>query len=518
MVLKELQDHALTNLKIREKFQKTGIATLKFRIPTQSSGARGGIGTELLSVEISLTETGKALRELFAEKTNGEAKRVKILAAGKQLSDDKTLAEQNVTNNAQLIALCVPENGKSDCDIYERVIKIKEDAKKLDKSQYFSLENQDGSKVYLPDNEKKALVMALALYNKGRTALCRQNYTEALVLFLEADEQFSTCQSSLLSSVDNYALLNLDIVWCYLCLKSITQLPDAQRRLLICEDRFRRCYGANFDRVIALKGGDGNEKALIMRLHLLQGILYFHMNRQAEAQGLLALAESELRPLLVDPVSITSLLEMGFSLTEARIGLRAANNNLESAIFEITKRRDQKAAARKKAREEENFLENDLDVNPNALMRLLDMGFDKPLAALALRKTDNTVESAVVMLQEQRDELEKSLSKIDMTQFMQKLTTELERQGIDFTKSVHEIAKDIEEASNNPVDPNQPGPSRLPDKTIKKLRKEAAIAKDTDAAFKRFREDYINDEDEYLDLPLDQEQELIREYKGYLNM
>lgn len=81
------------------------------------------------------------------------------------------------------------------------------------------MEDQDGNAVHLPPDEKKAITMALALYEKGRTVLKRGEFAEALVLFLESDEEFSKCNSGILNSVDNYALLNLDIVWCYLCLK-----------------------------------------------------------------------------------------------------------------------------------------------------------------------------------------------------------------------------------------------------------------------------------------------------------
>ena len=35
------------------------------------------------------------------------------------------------------------------------------------------------------------------------------------------------CNAQILGGVDNYALVCLDIVWCYLCLKQITDLPDA---------------------------------------------------------------------------------------------------------------------------------------------------------------------------------------------------------------------------------------------------------------------------------------------------
>lgn len=67
----------------------------------------------------------------------------------------------------------------------------------------------------------------------------------------------SECNAVILKSVDNYALLNLDIAWCYLCLQSITHIPDAESRLTICENNFHRSYGENLERVIAIKGSDG---------------------------------------------------------------------------------------------------------------------------------------------------------------------------------------------------------------------------------------------------------------------
>lgn len=96
------------------------------------------------------------------------------------------------------------------------------------------MEDQDGNPVFLPPNENRALLMAMGFCEKARAAIKRQHYDEALILLLEADEKFTTCNSGFLESVDNYALVNLDIVWCYLCLKvfiaAITNKKELNKR------------------------------------------------------------------------------------------------------------------------------------------------------------------------------------------------------------------------------------------------------------------------------------------------
>lgn len=81
------------------------------------------------------------------------------------------------------------------------------------------MEDQDGNIIHLPPEEKRALMMALAMLEKGRASLKRDDFNEALIFLVEADSQYNTCNSKMVESVDNYALLNLDIVWCYLMLK-----------------------------------------------------------------------------------------------------------------------------------------------------------------------------------------------------------------------------------------------------------------------------------------------------------
>lgn len=91
-------------------------------------------------------------------------------------------------------------------------------------------------------------------------------------------------------------------------------MPDAEQRLKICEQNFKRSYGENLDRVLSLKGTAVNEKALIMRLHLLKAVLEFHRNQRNEAKRLFSLAEVELLQLKIDDTSLNTLIEMGMYL------------------------------------------------------------------------------------------------------------------------------------------------------------------------------------------------------------
>jgi len=83
----------------------------------------------------------------------------------------------------------------------------------------------------------QALTLALTLHEKGRSVLKKRNYAEALLLLLEAEKEFSHCKAQILTAVDNYGILCLDIVWCY---KSIINLPNAEEKLQKCKECFQR--------------------------------------------------------------------------------------------------------------------------------------------------------------------------------------------------------------------------------------------------------------------------------------
>lgn len=174
---------------------------------------------------MKLSNIGRDLQEEVAKQLNTTVSRIKLISSGKLVESDRTLENQNIKNNQQIMALLVnvtEEEALTESRMLDRIKKIRLDAELLINSRqdsFMRMEDQAGNAINLPAHEKKSLMMALALHEKGKAALKKDNFSEALVLFLEADKDFSSCTADILQSVDNYALLNLDIVWCYLCLK-----------------------------------------------------------------------------------------------------------------------------------------------------------------------------------------------------------------------------------------------------------------------------------------------------------
>ncbi|EDS44893.1 conserved hypothetical protein [Culex quinquefasciatus] len=564
--LRKLQQNALDRLKSKDEFTRTGVATLRVRAPTQGAANRH------FDVKCKTADPARELATLVAAQVQVDVGRIKLVSAGKVLQLDRTLAEQNVRNGATVMALVLMQSAEAaqqESTTFDRVHKIRSDAEKIidanDRSDFLSLEDQDGNALHLPKAEKKALLMALTLYEKGKAALRKENFEEALLLFLEADSDFRLCNSQLLNVVDNYALLNLDIAWTYLCLKNINQLPDAEQRLRLCEDKFRQSYGDNMRRVTAIKGTQQcSEKALLLRLHLLKAVLFFHQNKREEAEIMFQVVETELQSLRVDDGALSTLLDCGFELTESRIALRACSNNLETAIEFINSRRETVTANEKKSKRERDIYKrighsDENRINIELVDRLVEMGFSESLAAVALRKNDNDLVEALNDLQSKPDSLKtelaaaiepclkltaklvdlgfhedvaKAVLKQTLNNFdeaVEILVTARENNEYDSllaTVSMESSRASSSSSSSSSAEPTlattedgcPAGPSRKKVKNEAKSDADAAKKEMMDILYKSFSKDIDSNSEAYLDLPLVEEATILEQYKKLLNM
>ncbi|EDW65646.1 NEDD8 ultimate buster 1 [Drosophila virilis] len=549
-VLIELQDNALRKLAARREFSETGLATFKVRRVDNRNGT-----TSILDIKCDLNELGSKLQQTIAAKLQlSDANHVKCISAGRIISPNATLAAQQLKNNQQLIVI-VGQGDDQNAALHERIGKIKADVDAVvaSQSQLMEMEDQDGNPVFLPPNENRALLTGMGYCEKARVAMHREDYEEALLLLLEADEQFNACDSKFLETVDNYALLNLDIVWCYLCLKNVSQLPDADRRLSICERSFQRSYGENYSRLYALKGRGCPERALIMRLHLLQGVVLYHQNQRDAAYERFEAAAAVLSELKVNDEQLLLLVEMGFEVSEARLALRSSSGNVERAVQYIQQRKQQLSDARKQSKGERAMhrryakqATKDSDwVNPRSVCTLTEMGFDRRLAAAALRRTQNDVPRAVELLQTNSAELRATLLEsqsadaVQLAALLQLGFTEpaaraaLEsaqnnlEQATDFLlkaiQSEEELLQTVERVTqlatngigNDAASTSQAAMSptgSLIDAVLQKAKAEMEAYQ----AYKRLHADLTHSDQDYLDLPLLQEEQLLAEYRNLL--
>ncbi|KAH8249913.1 hypothetical protein KR026_001480 [Drosophila bipectinata] len=553
--LTELQDGALRKLAARTEFNETGLATFKVRCVDSKGGT-----AQMLEIKCPLNGLGSDLQKDVAKKLNvSDYTHVKCICGGRIIDGLKPLASQGVKNNQQLMVVVgVQQQGE---DLHERIQRIRADVEVIASAddRFMEMEDQDGRPIFLPPDENRSLLMAMGLCEKARAAMRREQFDEALLLLLEADALFSHCDSKFLNAVDNYALLNLDIVWCYLCLKNITQLPDAQRRLDICEKNFRRSYGDQFDRLYSIRGSSCPERALIMRLHLLQGVLLFHQNRRDEAYEKLEEASRALEELKVNDDQLSALLEMGFEESDARLALRSTAGNVDRAVEFIQERKEKLKAERRNSAPARKVNQQMREANagrdwvdPRSVCRLMEMGFEGVLVVEALRRTQNDLEQSLELLQRHSNDLranlptppvadEALLSTLQQLGFnLQSARAALETTGNDFHKSVEFLLKSfgnkeellrVISAMKRMVEDNAPSGSNRPTTNssipavnlssdmlalIRSVLAKAKLEMESYTAFKRFHEDLSGNHLEYLDLPLIQEEQILCEYRHLL--
>jgi hypothetical protein len=543
--LMNLQQNALDKLEAREKLVSTNKIVLKIKLASTIATTK-----KSFKLDIDVYSSGSDL----AQKISNEMQQkddpcsdlrnsLKLISGGKTIVDNQPLNQQNIKAGASVLVIKVDSDDHSLSVVHEqkRILELaRSDASILGSDDDFGapglqITDQTGKQIDLPKEERTALILAMSLHEKGKAAIRRSDFELALLLLIEAMEEYRKCRLELLKTVDNYALMNLDIAWCYLKLGNMTELPNAAGRLSDCESNFVQTYGANLERLNALKGHTGEESVLFVRMNLLQAIVQYHSGYIRKAKELFRKVETQLNKVLVPEDSLEEVIAAGFTKIEARLALRATECNITSAIRHAHQTREKKERIvkeekdRMKKRRLYGKTQDGSWVNLGYVNSLVSMGMDEKLSAEALRQTNNDIDMAIEAIQESPETLIQNLT--DKSALNPEITQEMVSTIMDMGFADTEaVKKALNEAKGNfrkvvsILTNNQNITSENVGSMVAKAEEAAKIAeeklqdhKSREEAAERLGNE-ISEADDYLDLNLEEENEYLKMYKNILGM
>ncbi|XP_051872557.1 NEDD8 ultimate buster 1-like isoform X2 [Pristis pectinata] len=268
---------------------------------------------------------------------------------GKKLCLKKTLGEQDVKNKGVFQFTQINEDERKHTAFISRIMKGAELLAKRDfEEKYLNATDHRVEAIDLPEDEKAVFLAALILQELGRWNMKRKDYDKALLFLENAETEFRQCREELINSIDNYGVLNLDITWCYLQLHNSQYHAKARERLENAEKCFKMAFGENQERLKELKDKSGRHRILSLRLLVLWGVWFFHSQNLKQSWNDFCKAEEQLDQLSVDDLSVSILVNEGYETREARLALRATDGNIEEAKSYIAEKRQEKIAAERR--------------------------------------------------------------------------------------------------------------------------------------------------------------------------
>ncbi|KAL5141615.1 NEDD8 ultimate buster 1 [Glycine soja] len=365
------------------------------------------------------------LRDLVAARSNSPSSdSINLICAGKILKDDavppQTLAQLGVKNNAKILATrtSTPQQGHSFLAQEERssrLARIRAAANAMADRHAdgalpvedfnIEVEDQSGQKVRLgSETDQRAVMMGLMLHAKGKRLIRQGNYKDALEVLSMGEESFSLCDPKVIELIDNVPILQIDMVWCYFMIRDIRWLSDAGKRLEMAREGIERAHGKDSFRLRLLQVGRYPELALHLRLELLEGVVAYHIGQLEKSKKTLASARTKFIQLQVPDEALSLVMSMGFVECDAKRALRMNNQDVGGAIDFLAEekakklqKREEDIRRRNEIKEQKQYGMTPLKkaVDLERLKELVSIGFDKELAAEALRRNENDTQKAL---------------------------------------------------------------------------------------------------------------------------
>ncbi|KAK8919153.1 hypothetical protein KSP39_PZI021132 [Platanthera zijinensis] len=397
-------------------------------VPTTAKLKIAGTWTGVLEAQLE-SWTLPMLREEVARRSGCSCDCINLICGGKILKDDggsDSLLQIGLRNNSKVLSSAAsPDRGKNlkeeeaaQADRSSKLARIRAAADALAQRHAhgtlpvedfnLELENQSGQKVnFGSENDQRAVMVGLMLHENGKSLIKKQMFKDALDVLAMAEEAFSLCDYKITDMIDNVPILQLDTVWCYFLLRDISCLTMAGVRLAKARDGFERSHGRDNARFRILQAGRPAELALYLRLELLEGVVAYYSGNLGESHRALIAAKSKFDQLQVPDEALSLLMSMGYKQREAKRALRMSGQDIQSAVDFLVEegvkkaRRLQENIQRKKDIMEQKgygMTPKNKPVNIQRLNELASMGFERYLAAEALRDNDNDTEKALDLL------------------------------------------------------------------------------------------------------------------------
>uniref|UniRef100_A0AAX7T4W5 UBA domain-containing protein n=1 Tax=Astatotilapia calliptera TaxID=8154 RepID=A0AAX7T4W5_ASTCA len=531
--LESIRAQAVKRGRGNQTFRETSVATLELLLPRDAK-KDPKVRTYL---ETRLDVSAQQVVDRVAEEHG--LRSIKLILSGRTLSAERRLDEQGVKNHSKVMVLRV-----SDGELKQQLTEEEEERRSQEESvqrtqkgfqilserdgsedphttPFLEIADQKGNPLKIPPTEKKALILAMGFHEKGRALMKRKQHDNALCHLLQADQQFRKCGSALLSSVDNYAVLQLDIVWCYRALEALSCLEDGRSRLQRAEDCFLRCYGEQQERLLMIKGNTGREEVLFLRLYLLQSLLSYIEGSDSEARLQLSRVESLYARLRPDSEKMAQLMALGFSEREARLGLRASRGDLQEAAIHISTRRQEREELKQRERQKRR-------TRMEAISALMELGFSQRDAARALHHADGNVDRAYAILLDSSQDAQATNNNTEggasPEMVEQLLYLGFERDSAE--AALRLTGGDVQSATQLLLD-NQgvlspelltpPSTSSSSSTPSSEEPSSASSSPEDSELVSEVLEDIAPHEEDYLDLTLEEESELISAMKAYLH-